>query len=147
MIEVPELEVGPLRTPALSIAARPPRVTVRRRGNPVLQLLKFALGLLFGLIVGCVIAALLAPAAGEDTRQRLMDSTKRTPTPPGPDPESAARRDDLMTGGLGGLLKRPQLRLQMALEAFKAERDGKEQELKEAFHKARRSGGVPPGAL
>ena len=91
----------------------------RRRPNPIVQALKFVGGVGLGLIVGCLAAALLAPAAGEDTRRRLRELSA------------------------GELISNPKGRWQLALEEARKARDAKEQELLADLQTAKRTGSNP----
>lgn len=127
---VPELRTPDLRTPELEILARNGLMIRRKRANPIWTGLKFVAGAGLGLAVGCLLAALLAPAAGEDTRNKLMGM--------------------LPSGGSGGAEPKPSSnsteskgRIQTALEAARRQRELKERELMAEFETAKRTGTAP----
>jgi hypothetical protein len=72
-VRLPDLRMPDLRMPDLELTSEAPFVRQRKRSNPVWVAFKFVLGLGLGFLVGCMIAALLAPSAGEDTRQAIRD--------------------------------------------------------------------------
>jgi gas vesicle protein len=102
----------------------------RGRPHPLVQALKFTLGLGAGLIVGSMIAVLLAPAAGEDTRRRLLELVQG-------EGDAVSANE---SGGLVGLLKSPRARIQLAIEEARKEREARERELLAEFQAAKRTG-------
>src|SRR5688572_14794442 len=86
-----------IELPDLEFINEAPFVRQRRRASPIWVGLKFVVGLGLGFFAGCLIAALLAPSAGEDTRQSIRD---RLPggTPKLPDP--AASNSGAVTRGM-----------------------------------------------
>jgi hypothetical protein len=83
--------------PEFELINEAPFIRQRRRSNPIWIGFKFVAGLGLGFFAGCLIAALLAPAAGEDARQAIRD---RLPggTPKLPDP--AATNAGAVTRGM-----------------------------------------------
>lgn len=135
-VDIPSLHVAGLRTPDLEILARNGLRIRRRRANPLWLGLKFLVGALLGVAVGCVVAALLAPAAGEDTRNRL---TGMLPKPGETEPETRETRVLPALGANGN----PKGRLRLAVDAFKRQRELKERELMAEFERAKRTGEAP----
>ena len=130
---LPEIRTPDLRTPELEILARNGLVVRRKRANPIWLGLKFIAGAGLGVAVGCLIAALLAPAAGEDTRNKLVGML---PTGGSVDAEPKG----LPAGDSSGA---PQGRIQVALDAARRQRDLKERELMAEFETAKRTGTAP----
>jgi hypothetical protein len=125
-VSVPSLQVGSIRTPELEVRG----LTVRRkRANPFWLGLKFVAGVGFGLLVGCVAAALLAPAAGEDTRSNIRGLL--------PKPGEGGR------GNGQPALPAVKGRFQLALDEAKKQREIKERELTAEFATAKRTGTAP----
>lgn len=111
--------------------------------RPILYVFKFILGVGIGLALGCLAGALLAPAAGEDTRRRLRatvsgegeaNSTGAAPGPIGGGTVSRA------IGGLVGLLTNPRARIQLAMDEAREERAVSERSMRAAFETARQTG-------
>src|SRR5688500_10210229 len=72
-VRLPDWRLPEMRLPDLELTSQAPFVRQRKRASPLWVAVKFVLGLGLGFLVGCMIAALLAPSAGEDTRQALRD--------------------------------------------------------------------------
>jgi hypothetical protein len=119
--DVPSMQVAGIRTPELEIRGLNVR---RKRASPIWLGLKFVAGVGLGLMFGCVIAALLAPAAGEDTRNNLRGLV---PKPGEGQPKLPAAKG----------------RFQLALDEAKKQRDLKERELTAEFATAKRTGTAP----
>ena len=83
--------------PDLEFINEAPFVRKRRRANPLWVGLKFVVGLGLGFFAGSLIAALLAPWAGEDTRQAIRD---RLPGGTPKLPEQGAASSGSVTRGL-----------------------------------------------
>jgi hypothetical protein len=130
-----------LHTPELELRLRDGLRVRRKRSNPIWLAFKFVLGAGLGLGVGCLIAALLAPSAGEDTRNKLRGML---PTGGGAEPapsDGEAIRplrgpDEPAAGGIKG-------RFQRALDEAKKQRELKERELTAEFATAKRTGTAP----
>lgn len=130
-----------LRTPELEVLLRDGLKVRRKRSNPIWLAFKFVLGAGLGLGVGCLIAALLAPSAGEDTRNKIKGML---PTGGGGEAVPADAQttrplrgpDQPTTGGIKG-------RFQRAMDEAKKQRDLKERELTAEFATAKRTGTAP----
>jgi gas vesicle protein len=147
-LRLPQIETPTIQTPRLDfeLMAQPPFVR-RRRTSPILRALMFVVGIGLGLAVGGLIAALLAPATGEETRRRLRELVG------GLAPAGGSRGGDetstlpAATGavrdGVAGLISNPKGRFQVALEEARKEREAKERELRAEFETAKRTGEKP----
>jgi hypothetical protein len=146
-IRTPELRTPQLTIPQLDLSTAAPFVRVRRK-NPVVQVLKFVVGAGLGLAVGVVIAAMLTPYAGEDTRRKLRDLAKGGPKAlmSGGD-QGATQSFPIGTGevqeGIAGLLSNPKGRFELAKEEAQKAREAKERELQAEFQTAKRTGSAP----
>jgi gas vesicle protein len=138
-----------------ALSTQPPFVR-RRRANPIVQALKFVVGVGAGLVVGCLLAALLAPRAGEDTRRKLREllqggDGEASPESGGTAASGAASSTRPIAGGavetiregVAGLLANPKARFQVALEEARREREVRERELRAEFEVAKRTGNSP----
>ena len=107
----------------------------RHRANPIVPALKFVIGAAIGLVLGCLMAALLVPAAGEDTRRKL-----RTMLPIDPrDIETKAISPD----GALDLLGSVRSRFQSAVDEARQARQQRERELRARLQQAQRTGRLP----
>jgi hypothetical protein len=104
-------------------AARP---TGRTIGGILWSALKLTLGVGTGLAVGCLIAALLAPAAGEDTRRELR-----------------ALFSGEGAGAPRPILERIKTRFAQAVEAARRAQSARESQLRDEFATAKRTGSAP----
>lgn len=93
--------------------------------------LKFVLGVGAGLTVGAIVAAMLAPAAGEETRRKARELIERGPEALGDD-------------GLAGLIADPQGRLRVALDEARRARQERERELTVELAIAKQTGSRRP---
>jgi hypothetical protein len=149
-VDIPELHVPSvqfagyrtpdLRTPELEVLLRDGLKVRRKRSNPIWLALKFVLGTGLGLGVGCLIAALLAPSAGEDTRSKIKGMLPFGGAEPVPADAQAARPqrspDQPASGGI-------KARFQLALDEAKKRRELRERELTAEFATAKRTGTAP----
>jgi hypothetical protein len=136
-VRLPDLRLPDVRMPDLELMSQAPFIRQRRRSNPIWVGVKFVLGLGLGFFVGCLVAALIAPSAGEDTRQAIRD---RLPggTPKLPDPATSS--SGAVTRGMrvsavdagGGLSGR----LEAAREAMATEQRETENALFTRFRRA-----------
>ncbi|HZQ99725.1 MAG TPA: hypothetical protein VFC93_13020 [Chloroflexota bacterium] len=136
-IELPRVSVPrQIALPELSVPRRVdvpvPEIRRGQRTSPVVVGLKFVVGLSFGLFMGALVAALLAPAAGEDTRNKLKSMVPR---------RASGGRYDAATGG--GLLDTVKARFRRAIEEAKQTRAAREQELMAEYEVAKRTGSAP----
>lgn len=153
-IHLPEVDFT--RIPGTSIRpsdyeliGRPP--FVRRRTHPVLRAVKFVLGIGVGLAFGVIVAALLAPAPGDETRRRLRDMLPGTSNEAdGAESVTAALPATGVAPARGpsepepsDLLGRLKWRVKLASEEAARERDIRRQQLIDRFHTAQRTGSVP----
>jgi hypothetical protein len=120
------------------LIAEPPFIRQRRRSHPVWVGFKFVVGLGLGFFAGCLLAALLAPSAGEDTRQAIRDrlpgGTPKLPDPAASSSGSVTRGMHVSTvGSVGG-------RLEAAKEAMATERRETENAMFVRFRRALATG-------
>lgn len=135
-IDLPDVSLPrQIELPRLSVPRRVdvpvPEIRRDRRASPIVVVLKFALGLSLGLFVGVLAAALLAPAAGEDTRNKLESLLPRR----GPGGSGA--------GASGSPLDTLKARFRRAIEEAKQTRATRERELMAEFEVAKRTGSAP----
>jgi len=143
-VRVPSLALAGLRTPELDIGGAAPFVR-RRRSSPLWTGLKFLVGLSLGLAVGCLIAAMLAPAAGEDTRQMLSQRVRGRGQPRLPDEAvtssgAVTRGRRVSSAANVGLLDDLRARFEAAKAALEQERRARESELWARFRRALQTG-------
>ena len=128
--------------PDLEFINEAPFIRQRRRANPIWVGFKFVVGLGLGFFAGCLIAALLAPSAGEDIRQAIRD---RLPGGTPPLPDESATKSGAVTRGMrvsageasnGGIGRR----FEAAKEAMATERRETENALFARFRRALATG-------
>ena len=147
-IRTPELHTPELTIPQIDLSSAAPFVRVRRK-NPLVQALKFVVGAGVGLAVGVVVAAMLTPYAGDDTRRKLRDLAKSgSKSLIGGDGDHGETQSfPIGTGevreGIAGLLSNPNGRFQLAKEEAQKARQAKERELQAEFQTAKRTGSAP----
>jgi hypothetical protein len=131
-----DLRLPELRLPDLELTSEAPFVRQRKRSNPIWVAVKFVLGLGLGFLVGCMIAALLAPSAGEDTRQALRD---RVPGGTPKLPDERAANSGAVTRGMSVATAEPVSiggRIEAAKAAMATERREHENALFARFRRA-----------
>ncbi|TAK25280.1 MAG: hypothetical protein EPO26_02585 [Chloroflexota bacterium] len=98
-----------------------------KRRHPLVSAFLFLTGLGMGFMAGCVLAALLAPSAGEDFRvaaRRAVAGVDRESVPP-------------------SIVDAILMRIRRALDAARAERIRSERELRDRHAAARLAGKLP----
>ena len=127
-----------LELPDLELINEAPFIRQRRRANPIWLGFKFVVGLGLGFFAGCLIAALLAPSAGEDTRQAIRDrlpgGTPKLPEPSATSSGAVTRGMRVSTVGSVGS------RLETAKEAMATEKRETENAMFARFRRALATG-------
>lgn len=145
-VRLPEVR-PPERLRDLELVGQYPFIRKRRR-HPLVTALLFALGAGIGLLIGVIAAALLAPAAGEDTRRRLKAMLPGGGASSDPEatsvlPASASGAVSSVRSNAQGGLQALKERFRLATEEARRARERRDRELRDALHEAQRTGHVP----